>query len=144
VDLADATKGRAVLFFYPAATGRPDAPEGWDLIPGARGCTAQNCAYRDGYGEFRALGVEVYGVSAQPVEEQRDFAGRMHIPFELLNDSGFELIHALRLPTFELHGRRYVKRLALVAARGRIEKVFYPVFPADRNAAVVLEYLRSR
>lgn len=144
VDVAGASRRPTVFFFYPSATGKPDMPKEWDLIPGARGCTPQNCAYRDRYREFRGLGFEVYGVSAQGSDDQKEFADRMHIPYELLSDSDFELTEALRLPTFEFHGQRYIKRLTLVIEDGRIQRVFYPVFPPDRNAEIVLEYLSGR
>ena len=143
VDVAELSIARSVMFFYPAATGRPDMPREWNLVPGARGCTAQTCAYRDHHREFRRLGVDVYGISAQDSAEQKDFAGRMGIAYELLSDSDFELTEALRLPTFEFQGRRYIKRLALVLRDHRIESAFYPVFPPDRNAEVVLGYLRG-
>jgi peroxiredoxin len=131
------------MFFYPAATGKPDMPREWDLIPGARGCTSQNCAYRDHYREFLDLGLVVLGISAQLPEDQQEFAVRMGIPYELLSDSNFELTEALRLPTFEFQGRRYIKRLTVVSEDGRVRRVFYPVFPPDRNADAVLTYLRT-
>jgi len=142
VDVAQASVRPTVMFFYPAATGKPDMPKEWDLIPGARGCTAQNCSYRDHYREFRDLGLDVFGVSAQRPEDQKEFGIRMSIPYELLSDSDFELTEALRLPTFEFQGRRYIKRLTVVSENRRIKKVFYPVFPPDRNAEAVLQYLR--
>ena len=144
VDIAKISAWSTVLFFYPAATGKPDMPKEWDLIPGARGCTSQNCAYRDHYREFRDLGLEVFGISAQRPEDQKEFAVRMGIPYELLSDSDFELTKALRLPAFEFQGRRYIKRLTIAAEDGRVKKVFYPVFPPDRNAEAVLAYLRGR
>lgn len=142
VDVAEASAQPTVMFFYPAATGRPDMPREWDLIPGARGCTSQNCAYRDHYREFLDLGLVVLGISAQLPEDQQGFAVRMGIPYELLSDSNFELTEALRLPTFEFQGRRYIKRLTVVNEDGRVRRVFYPVFPPDRNADAVLTYLR--
>jgi len=144
VDIAKISARSTVLFFYPAATGKPDTPKEWDLIPGARGCTSQNCAYRDHYREFRDLGLDLFGISAQRLEDQKEFAVRMGIPYELLSDSDFELTEALRLPTFEFQGRRYIKRLTIAAEYGRVKKVFYPVFPPDRNAEAVLAYLRGR
>jgi len=145
VNLADASAREAVFFFY-AETGRPGAliPEGWSEIPGARGCTPQSCGFRDHYREFKKLGFEVFGVSTQNLDEQIEFAKRNKLPYELLNDSDFRLTKALRLPTFEFDSNTFVKRLALVVERGRIEKVFYPVFPPDKNAELVLEYLRRK
>jgi peroxiredoxin len=134
-----------VAYVYPR-TGVPGQPlpAGWDDIPGARGCTPQSCAYRDALGEFAGLGATVVGISAQTASEQAEFAEREQIPFALLSDTGLLLAEALELPTFEVEGMTLYRRLTLVAERGRITTVFYPVFPPDRNAAEVLGWLRSR
>ena len=134
-----------VLFVYPR-TGGPGVllPDGWDDIPGARGCTPQGCAFRDHHREFQALDATVWGISAQPVEEQRSFVTRMHIPYPLLNDSQLRLADPpLSLPTFTVEGLPLYKRVTLVAEQGWVVRVFYPVFPPDRNAEEVLSYLRS-
>jgi peroxiredoxin len=141
-DLAEAA-GRLVAYVYPR-TGVPGEPliEGWDDIPGARGCTPQSCAYRDAMAEFERLGASVIGISAQTPAEQREFADREHIPFPLLSDNRLALAgEPLRLPTFEAGGLTLYRRLTLVAEAGRIVKVFYPVFPPDRDAAEVLAWL---
>lgn len=134
-----------VLYVYPR-TGRPGvAPlPGWDETPGARGCTPQSCGFRDAHGELRALGLHVAGLSAQPLEDQLEFAERNEMPFPVIADPERRLGAVLGLPTFEIQGHVLYKRLALVAEDGRIAKVFYPVFPPDENAADVLEWLRSR
>ena len=134
-----------VVYVYPqtGAPGKP-VPEGWDRIAGARGCTPQSCAFRDSAGELNDLGASVFGLSAQPLDEQRDFAEREHLPYPLLNDSDFRLAKKLSLPTFEANGVRYYRRLTFVAEAGRISKVFYPVFPPHNNAAEVIAWLRSR
>ncbi len=144
-NVAEISKGRAVFFFYPR-TGKPGTPvpRGWDEIPGARGCTPQNCAFRDAYQEFKRLHFRVFGVSEQSLEEQMEFAKRENLPYELLNDCDFELTKALRLPTFQFQGKTFVKRLALVVLRRQIERVFYPIFPPDKNAEEVLAYLHTR
>ena len=136
--------GRTVLYCYPL-TGRPgeDLPQGWDEIPGARGCTPQSCAFRDHYVELQALGTRVYGLSVQDTVYQREAAERLHLPFELLSDEGLVLVEALGLPTFEAEGMRLIKRLTLVIQDGRIEKVFYPVFPPNKNAKEVVEWLQK-
>jgi peroxiredoxin len=143
--LSDATTGLLVSYVYPM-TGTPGRalPEGWDDIPGARGCTQQSCAYRDALAEFRDLGASLIGISAQTAAEQAEFAAREHIPYPLLGDDGFRLAAALGLPTFEAEGRTFYRRLTFVAAAGRIVKVFYPVFPPDRDAAEVLAWMRRR
>ena len=145
VNLADASRRDTVFFFYPE-TGKPSAliPDSWNDIPGARGCTTQSCAFRDHYQEFKKLGFEVFGVSTQNLDEQIEFAKRNKLPYELLNDSDFRLTNSLQLPTFKFGSKTFVKRLALVVGRGRIEKVFYPIFPPDKNADLVLEYLRGK
>ncbi len=144
VDVANASRQRAVFFFYPE-TGTPGGPipKSWNEIPGARGCTPQSCSFRDHYQEFRELGFDAFGVSGQNLGEQIDFARRNSLPYELLNDSDFRLTKALRLPTFEFQSKIFIKRLALVLERSEILKVFYPVFPPNRNAEEVLHYLRS-
>jgi peroxiredoxin len=144
VDLA-ALPGRTVVYFYPH-TGRPDREPlpGWNEVPGARGCTPQSCAFRDHAAELRELGAAVYGVSTQDTEYQREAAERLHLPFELLSDERFELIDALRLPTFELAGLRFVQRITIILRDGSIEKAFYPVFPPDHNAVEVGRWLAER
>ena len=146
VDLAAAAAGEGalVVYVYPQ-TGVPGQPlpKGWDRIPGARGCTPQSCAFRDSAGELADLGAKVFGLSAQPLDEQREFAEREHLPYPLLNDSGFRLADDLGLPTFEVAGIRYYRRLTFIARRGRIVKVFYPVFPPQDNASDVIAWIRG-
>ncbi|HXV10465.1 MAG TPA: peroxiredoxin [Burkholderiales bacterium] len=135
--------GRTVVYCYPR-TGRPDQemPEGWNAIPGARGCTPQSCAFRDHYQELKCAGAaQVYGLSAQDTAYQREAAARLHLPFELLSDEKLALARALRLPTFEVAGVTLIKRLTLVIDDGVVTKVFYPVFPPDANAEEVERWL---
>jgi len=138
--------GTVVIYFYPMI-GSPDSPPlvGWNEIPGARGCTPQSCAFRDHHRELLASGVRaVFGVSAQPLLDQKEASERLHLPFELLNDSKFELATALQLPTFRYQKETFIKRLTLIVTDGVIEKVFYPVFPPDRNVVDVIEWLAQR
>lgn len=135
--------GHVVIYAYPR-TGVPgvENPPGWDLIPGARGCTPQTCAFRDHFSELKAAGADrVFGLSTQGTPYQREVAERLHLPFPLLSDESLQLTRALKLPTFETSGMTLLKRLTLVILDGRIEHVFYPVFPPDRNAADVLAWL---
>ena len=144
VDLGALTAPRTVIYCYPRTSvpGQP-SPEGWDLIPGARGCTPQSCAFRDHHSELGDLGAQIYGLSTQTTDHQRELAERLHLPFEVLSDASFAFVEALRLPTFVADGMRLVKRLTLVVRDGRIETVFYPVFPPDRNAEQVLGWLKA-
>jgi len=141
IDLSALT-GRTVVYCYPR-TGRPDQelPDGWNLIPGARGCTPQSCAFRDHHRDFEALGVRVFGLSTQDTEYQREAADRLHLPFALLSDAGLEFTSAMRLPLFEVGSMRLLKRLTLIVGDGVVQHVFYPVFPPDRNAEEVLHWL---
>jgi peroxiredoxin len=143
VNLAELA-GRWVIYIYPM-TGRPDValPDGWDGIPGARGCTPQSCSFRDHYAELKALNTSVFGVSTQTTEYQREARDRLHLPFQLLSDSSLKLKNSLHLPTFNVAGMELFKRLTLIAENGRIRKVFYPVFPPDLNADDVLAWLRK-
>ena len=144
VDLSALSAPRTVVYCYPK-TGVPGQPllEGWDMIPGARGCTPQTCGFRDHYRELSGLHADVFGLSTQTTEYQREMAERLHVPFEILSDNEFEFCHALRLPTFEVSGMRLLKRLTLIIRAGRIEHVFYAVFPPDQNAADVLRWLKA-
>jgi len=132
-----------VLYIYPR-TGRPNEPnpDGWDLIPGARGCTPQACAFRDHLEELRALGVTyLFGLSTQDTLWQREVAERLHLPFPLLSDESLQLGGVMRFPVFRTNGMTLLKRLTLVLHDGVIEKVFYPVFPPDRNAEEVIAWV---
>ena len=142
VDLS-ALRGRTIVYAYPR-TGRPgiENPEGWDMIPGARGCTPQSCSFRDHFAELKGLGVDhLFGLSTQDPDYQREAAERLHLPFAILSDQHLTLTRAIKLPTFETSGMTLLKRFTLVIDDGRVEHVFYPVFPPDRSAGDVVEWL---
>jgi len=137
--------GRTVLFVYPM-TGTPGValPEGWDEIPGARGCTPHACAFRDLHAELRKAGAAaVFGLSTQTLVEQQETVERLHLPFPLLSDAGLALARAMTLPTMEVAGKPMLKRLALIIDDGVVVQLFYPVFPPDRNAGDVLVWLEA-
>jgi peroxiredoxin len=144
VNLA-ALKGRTVVYVYPR-TGRPGQalPTGWDGIPGARGCTPQSCGFRDHFAEMKRLGIaHLFGLSTQDLDYQREAAERLHLPFAILSDADLKLTRALNLPTFEVDGMTLIKRMAWVIDDGVIARVFYPVFPPDRNAEDVVAWLQA-
>jgi peroxiredoxin/putative methionine-R-sulfoxide reductase with GAF domain len=145
VDLAELAAERAVHYIYPR-TGKPGqpAPPGWDDVPGARGCTPESCGFRDHAAELAALGSRVAGLSAQTLDDQIEFATRNRMPFPVIADPERKLGAALRLPTFDFDGATLYIRITLVAERGSIVKVFYPVFPPDRAAEEVLTWLRAQ
>lgn len=141
VDLAR-LPGRTVVYAYPR-TGRPDQGPlpGWDAIPGARGCTPESCSFRDHHQELQSLGARVVGLSTQDTAHQQEAAARLHLPFDLLSDADLVLTNALRLPTFAVEGMTLLKRLTLLIDNGRIEHVWYPVFPPDTHAETVIAWL---
>ena len=146
VDLAELCAVLGVLYVYPRS-GRPGEPllPGWNEIPGARGCTPQSCGFRDHFAELKALGVaQVYGLSSQDTAYQREAAQRLHLPFPLLSDVELKLKSAIGLPTFFTSGMTLYKRMAMVLENAAIVRVFYPVFPPDKNAEEVTAWLRTR
>ena len=137
--------GRTVIYIYPR-TGVPGQPlpEGWNEIPGARGCTPQSCGFRDHFSELKRLAVlRVFGLSTQDTNYQREAVDRLHLPFPVLSDERLELAHAIELPTFKVSGMTLLKRMALVIDDGVVSKVFYPVFPPDKNVEDVIAWLRN-
>jgi len=142
VNLAQQARERTVIYCYPrtGAPGQP-VPKGWDEIPGARGCTPESCGFRDRYQRLRVLHAQVFGLSTQTTTYQQEMVQRLHLPFEVLSDADFAFTKALRLPTFDFEGVTLLKRLTLILSQGKIEKVFYPVFPPDKAAEEVIAWL---
>ena len=137
--------GRTVLYLYPL-TGRPDRdlPEGWKTIPGASGCTPQACGFRDHHGQLLDAGaVNVYGLSSQDSDYQRELVQRLGLPFAMLSDPGFALASALDLPTFRASGMRLYRRVTLIVHDQAIEHVFHTVSEPGRHAEQVLAWLRD-
>jgi peroxiredoxin len=143
VNLSKIDAPRVVVYAYPM-TGRPDRqlPQGWDDIPGARGCTPETCGFRDHHKDLAKLRAAVFGVSTQDTPYQQEMVKRLEVPFEVLSDEHLALTRALKLPTFTVDGMTLMKRLTLVVKNGRIEHVFYPVFPPDKHAEEVIAWLK--
>jgi len=137
-------KGRLVIYCYPM-TGQPNValPDGWDQIPGARGCTPQSCAFRDHYQELQALGAQVIGLSVQSTEYQKEMADRLHLPFPVVSDADYQFQQALNMPTFVAAGMTLLKRVTLIANDGVIVGVHYPIFPSDSDAPWVVDFLKN-
>lgn len=137
-------KGKLVIYCYPM-TGQPNValPDGWDQIPGARGCTPQSCSFRDHYQALHALGAEVVGLSVQSTEYQKEMADRLHLPFSVLSDANYQFQKALNMPTFEAAGMTLLKRVTLIANNGVIDAVHYPIFPSDSDPEWVMAYLKN-
>lgn len=143
VDLSKIS-GYVVIYCYPM-TGHPDIPlpDGWNEIPGARGCTPQSCSFRDRNQELSELKTQVFGLSTQSTQYQMEAVERLHLPFELLSDCDLSFAKALNLPMFEIEGKQLIKRVTFIAESGKIVKVFYPVFPPDRNVDEVIDWLQN-
>ena len=143
INLAD-IKGKLVVYCYPM-TAQPNValPEGWDQIPGARGCTPQSCSFRDHYQELQELGAEVLALSVQSTEYQKEMVDRLHLPFQVVSDVNYQFQKALNLPTFVAAGMKLLKRVTLIANNGVIEAVHYPIFPSDSDPSWVIDYLKS-
>ena len=138
--------GLTIVYAYPR-TGKPGIanPDGWDMIPGARGCTPQSCAFRDHFAALSACGINyLFGLSTQTSEDQQEVAVRLHLPFLLLSDAHLRLTEALALPTFSVAGQILLKRFTLVIHQGQIIQVFYPIFPPDQNATQIMDWLKTR
>jgi hypothetical protein len=137
-------KGKLVIYCYPM-TGQPNValPDGWDQIPGARGCTPQSCAFRDHYQELQALEAEVIGLSVQTTEYQQEMADRLHLPFPVVSDADYQFQQALNMPTFIAAGMTLLKRVTLIANDGVIVGVHYPIFPSDSDAPWVVDFLKN-
>lgn len=135
-------KRKTVVYCYPM-TGKPGVPlpEGWDEIPGARGCTPQSCSFRDHHSELSSFGADVFGLSAQNTEYQKEMAERLHLPFLILSDDNFKFCEAMKLPTFEVGGMRLLKRVTMIAENNAVVGVHYPIFPSDSDAQWVIEQL---
>ena len=143
INLAE-IQGRLVIYCYPM-TGQPNValPDGWDQIPGARGCTPQSCSFRDHYQELRTLGADVVGLSVQSTEYQQEMAERLHLPFLIVSDMDYQFQRALKLPIFVAAGMTLLKRITLIANNGVIEAVHYPIFPSDSDPAWVINHLKN-
>jgi peroxiredoxin len=137
--------GLTVIYIYPMI-GRPDTPlpDGWDQIPGARGCTPQSCSFRDLHEELSKLNATIFGLSTQSTSYQQEAAERLHLPFVLLSDESLKLVEALSLPTIDVENKTFIKRITLICNNDIITKVFYPVFPPGQGASVVIDYLNEQ
>ena len=136
-------EGWIVVYCYPL-TGRPDEslPEGWDQIPGARGCTPEVCAFRDYHQDLQNMDVTVFGVSTQLLDYQSEMVRRLHIPFDILSDANLNLVNALKLPTMQVNNLTLIKRLTMIVHSSIIRHVNYPVFPPDQEPINVINWLR--
>lgn len=145
VALDELGPGRTILYLYPL-TGGPDIdlPDGWDTIPGARGCTTEACDFRDHHSDLLDAGATaVFGLSCQDSDYQREVVDRLRLPFDMLSDVELGLAEKLNLPTFHAGGRTLYKRLTLVIAGSAVQHAFYPIFPPNRHAQEVLAWLRA-
>ncbi len=135
---------RLVLFCF-SMTGRPDKqlPPKWNLIPGAKGCTSQNCSFRDKYDELITLNAIPIGVSTQSVEDLKEMVDRLNIPFDVVSDFFLEFKKKLNLPSFSIGDKIFLKRATFIIEKSIIKKIFYPIFSPNKHILDVLEWLKS-
>jgi thioredoxin-dependent peroxiredoxin len=123
---------RTLLYFYP----KDDTP----------GCTVEGREFTALLGDFRAAGIDVYGVSPDSVRSHERFAAKCDVGIPLISDPDRVLIDALGLWVEKSrYGRTYhgVQRSTfLVGATGDVEKEWRAV-TAGGHAAAVLEASRS-
>ena len=139
-------KGITVIYIYPMS-GVPgkELPEGWDEIPGARGCTPQSCSFRDNFSKLKELGVKnIFGLSTQSTEYQKELADRIHLPYSILSDEKFEFAKKFKLPFFNVDKMDLIKRITLILEDNKIVKYFYPIFPPTKNVEDVIRYLDKK
>jgi len=138
-------KGITVIYVYPM-TGVPgkELPEGWDEIPGARGCTPQSCSFRDNFSKLKKLGVNnIFGLSTQSTEYQKELATRLHLPYTILSDEKLEFSKKLKLPMFKVLKMNLLKRITLILKDNKIIKYFYPIFPPTKNIEDVINFFEK-
>ncbi|MGH9394678.1 MAG: thioredoxin-dependent thiol peroxidase [Terriglobales bacterium] len=121
-----------VLFFYPRAS--------------TSGCTVEAQGFRDAAARFERAGVALVGASPDTVAAQKKFAENERLPFPLLADAEKQLCQAYGvLGEKSLYGHKYigvVRTTVLIAADGRVARVWAPVKPVG-HAAEVLAALRA-
>ena len=135
---------RLVIYFY-SMTGHPDKklPENWNKIPGAEGCTLENCNFRDSYDNFIELNALPIGISTQTVDDVREMTQRMNIKYDVLSDCDLVCVNTLSLPTFSINKKTFIKRLTIIVENNIIKKVFYPVVCINKHVDNVLKWLKE-
>ena len=138
-------KGTTVVYVYPRTSPLNQLPiEGWDQIPGARGCTRQSKEFSTYHDNIIAAGADrVFGLSTQDTVYQAEMKNRLGLPFDVLSDNQLAFAGALRLPTFDAGGMTLLTRITLIIRNGVIERVFFPVTDPADNAKEVLTYFRK-
>jgi peroxiredoxin len=85
----------------------------------------------------------VFGLSTQDTPFQKETKERLHLPYDLLSDDKLEFVKEMKMPIFEWEGQPLIKRCTLAIRDGKVEHVWYPVFPSNENSAEVASWLRA-
>ncbi len=135
---------RLVIYFY-SMTGNPNKklPKNWNQIPGATGCTLENCLFRDNYDNFIKLNTIPIGISTQKVDEIKEMTLRLKIPFDILSDQELICVNKLFLPSFSLDNKSYFKRLTIIVENNTIKQTFYPIKSINKHVDSVLRWLKK-
>jgi len=135
---------RVMLFCFPM-TGHPEKPlpMGWDDIPGARGCTPQTCSFRDHYDDLIKLNAIPIGLSTQSVDDLKEMTKRLKIPYDVVSDANLNFANLIKLPTFKVDKKVFIKRVTLIIKNSIIKKVFYPIFPPNLHIKDVINWLKN-
>lgn len=121
VQLADFRGRKVLVYFYPAALSVD--------------CTAQSCQLRDHRTELQSLGIDVVGISPDPVEKQRAFAAQYRLDFALLADDDHAVAESYGVWGDYVYADRPVTGIIrssfLLDEEGRVAHVWSPVLAED-------------
>ena len=143
-DFSSINNRYGILYFFPLM-GMPqdDVPQGWDNIPGARGCTPQNISVNKHLKDLEEYDAAPIGISTQPIAELEQLSSMRNLSQVLVSDNKLEFQKQLNVPVFVVDGNTMYKRLTLIVKNSKIIKVFYPVFPPDKHIFEILKWLEN-
>ena len=135
---------RLAIYCY-SLTGHPQKklPDNWDQIPGAQGCTLENYIFKNNYEKLIEMNCLPIGISTQSVDDIKEMTDRLGVQHDVLSDSNLDLVNDLKLPTFSIGNKTFIKRLTIIVEKNIIRKVFFPIISIDKHINEVLEWLKK-